>query len=104
MNTTPPPMPEPQWSTMVVNGYQGHYYTAEQIKARDAQWMERITALEAEIAALKPDADELRFLNGDLLYWVDRAVGKGNANSDIEEALTRYEEWCAARTALENTK
>lgn len=126
MTTTPPPMPEPiAWheyarkkpavkrlvfdrtsrKDLRVAGWVSEaLIEAASVEARDAQWMERITALEAEIAAMKPDADELRFLNGDLLYWVDRAVGKGNANCDIEEAFARYEEWCAARTALENTK
>ena len=57
-------------------------------------------ALEAqarEIEGLRKDAEELRFLESDLMYWVDRAVSKGNANSDIEDAYERYEQWLAAR-------
>lgn len=45
-------------------------------------------------------AAELQFLASDLLYWVDRAVYKGNANSDIEEAYERYEQWLRNRAAL----
>jgi len=45
---------------------------------------------------------ELSFLNGDLLYWTERAVGKGNANSDIEEAWERYEAF--QRAAMEASK
>lgn len=45
-------------------------------------------------------AAELQFLASDLLYWVDRAVDKGNANSDIEEAYERYEQWLRNRAAL----
>lgn len=54
----------------------------------------------AEIERLESSDDELRFLNEDLLYWVDRAVDKGNANSDIEEATARYYEWLKGRAAL----
>lgn len=62
--------------------------------------IEAANALEAqarEIERLRKDAEELAFLDEDLLYWVDRAVGKGNANTDIEEAYARYEAWRAAR-------
>lgn len=46
-----------------------------------------------------PASEELQFLTNDLLYWVERAVGKGNANSDIEEAYERYEQWLKDRAA-----
>lgn len=66
---------------------------------REAEAMlRRIPALEAErdqsqvlIKALEAEREELRFLESDLLYWVGRAVSKGNANSDTEEAWERYE-------------
>jgi hypothetical protein len=45
---------------------------------------------------------ELSFLNGDLLYWTERAVGKGSANSDIGEAWERYEAF--QRAAMEASK
>ena len=57
--------------------------------------------LEAENKRLKRDAEELSFLYGDLLHWTERAVGNGNANSDIEDAWGRYEDWMKARAALE---
>ena len=46
MTTTPPPMPEPKWPF-------GAKYSVLDVQARDAQWMERITALEAENARLR---------------------------------------------------
>ncbi len=58
----------------------------------------------ARVAELQADAAELAFLAEDLLYWVDRAVSKGNANSDIEEAYERYEQWQRARAALAANK
>jgi len=64
------------------------------------QYRAAADALEAqarEIEGLRKDAEELRFLESDLMYWVDRAVSKGNANSDIEDAYERYEQWLAAR-------
>lgn len=68
----------------------------------DATYNEdRMTAWEvwqAARAAPSRDADELQFLRGDLLYWVDRAVEKGSANSDIEEAYQRYEAWTESRS------
>lgn len=54
----------------------------------------------ARVAELEKDAAELSFLAQDLLYWVDRAVSKGNANSDIEEAYERYEQWQRDRAAI----
>ena len=47
----------------------------------------------AQIEALRVEVEELAFLEEDLLYWVERAVRKGNANCDIEEAFVRYEKW-----------
>jgi hypothetical protein len=47
-------------------------------------------------------AQELSFLNGDLLYWVDRAVSKGNANANIEDSYERYEAWIQRRAAKES--
>lgn len=57
--------------------------------------------MEGELNTLKADRDELIFLRDDLLYWVDRAVDKGNANSDIEEATARYYEWLQDRAAID---
>lgn len=67
-------------------------FTGEPYKAN-----EDLDAALLEIEGLRKDAEELAFLDEDLLYWVDRAVGKGNANTDIEEAYARYEAWRAAR-------
>lgn len=58
-----------------------------------------LTAQARELEALRADAEELKFLEEDLLYWVDRAVSKGNANCDIEEAFGRYETWLNDRHA-----
>lgn len=57
--------------------------------------------MEGELDTLKADRDELIFLRDDLLYWVDRAVDKGNANSDIEEASRRYDKWLQDRAAID---
>jgi len=59
-------------------------------------------AIEALMERLEKAEKELSFLNGDLLYWTERAVGKGNANSDIEEAWERYEAF--QRAAMEASK
>lgn len=56
-----------------------------------------LEAQERENEALRKDAEELKFLECDLMYWVERAVDKGNANSDIEEAFERYRAWWRAR-------
>lgn len=64
--------------------------------------MDEYRAIEAAVLAeAAKDSEELQFLNDDLLYWVDRAVDKGNANSDIEEAYQRYEKWIKDRAAID---
>lgn len=61
-------------------------------------------ALREAIEALARDAQELAFLKNDLLSWVDRAVEKGNANSDIQEASERYDQWLKTRHAAMQEK
>lgn len=70
-------------------------------RAADALTAQAATIAEqaAQLEALRADAEELAFLEQDLLYWVDRAVSKGNANCDIEEAFGRYETWLNDRHA-----
>lgn len=65
--------------------------------AATAPLLARIAELERELEEARKDAEELKFLNGDLLHWVDRAVSNGNANSDTEDAYERYEQWLSAR-------
>lgn len=65
---------------------------------------QRRKALHAQIEALARDAEELAFLKNDLLSWVDRAVEKGNANSDIQEASERYDQWLKTRHAAMQEK
>lgn len=76
--------------------------THHRVAARKEYAQQARADLEAEVKRLKQAAEELQFLTEDLLYWTERAVGKGNANCDIEEAWERYEEWCKARAALES--
>lgn len=68
-----------------------------ELKAQEAELCTLYGLAQAECKRLRKDAEELAFLGEDLLYWVDRAIGKGNANTDIEESYARYEAWQAAR-------
>lgn len=76
-------------------------------QARDAQWQECIQKLEAEIAALKPDAERLDFLqrisrcdpkmDGNHVWWpTSFNVAQTLKGSTIRAAID------AARAALEN--
>jgi hypothetical protein len=66
-------------------------YTADQMHTHAAKVC---AEKDAEIAKLKSEDAAL----SNLLYWVERAVHKGNANSDIEDAYAEYE------SALKETK
>lgn len=104
MTTTPPPMPETISS----------YYDEEekrmygmcslmQVEARDAQWMERTQKLEAEIAALKPDAERMDWIAMHGSFGVDSGTGLAGGNGQKHVAATRSA-IDAARAALKDTK
>jgi len=63
------------------------------------QGADTISSLITALEAAQKDVAELRFLESDLLYWVDRAASKGNANFDVEEAHERWEKWQQERYA-----
>jgi hypothetical protein len=55
---------------------------------------------QARVLELEKDSEELSVLGSDLLMWVERAVEKGNANNDIEEAYERYNKWVCEHAAM----
>jgi hypothetical protein len=91
MNTTPPPMPNPySLETLAAIAYEG--YTVEYVQARDAQWMERITALESDRAMLR---EALENMAGAFDTPIQRRrLGR---SSIYDQAIE------SARTALERT-
>ena len=58
------------------------------------KWAQEQTALPLRELSDADKAVEAALNN--LLYWTERAVDKGNANSDIEEAMEQYNEALAA--------
>lgn len=98
MNTTPPPMPEPVnlaaggKGTWGMKTY-GPLFNQQQLEARDAQWMERIAALEAEFKIIDEMNDQLREQNTSL----DAACAKLEAeNKRLNDSL-RWEQNRAER-------
>ena len=100
MQITPPPMPEPARVEAAQFCDDGIYFADHQLTARDTQWLAIAKDMAERLEAAEREVEELRFLDADLLYWVDRTVGNGNANSDIEDAYGRYEEWRNKRAAM----
>ncbi len=124
MTTTPPPMPPHHIWEHDSFGCRITGYTEQQMIDRDAQWMERITALEADISRFHQAMKDAGWHPGrtdDLLTDIIRAKGEAmrNLKADrkmLREALTvavtqnehdmlmTGDELRAARTAMENTK
>ncbi len=94
MTTALPPMPEPQYSfTGNINDI--NHFTRQQLEDRDAQWMERINALEAALRKANSQAEHFErewYLRGDQVEKLDadRAV--------LREALEKYIAWCDAES------
>ena len=90
MTTTPPPMPEPKWFDTYIGPQKA--FTYEQIEARDAQWMERITALEADISRFHQAMKDAGWHPGrtdDLLTDIIRAKGEAMRNLEADRKMLR---------------